>query len=224
MYDTRVERLDSTECCIEVATTTTFVTHTPEDDRWEIAVRHHHTYVAVYELWTPGFRLSDTAQTTIVFPVEVTFYVGFVHTVQTVVVEEFVHAVLTRIVAATDSVHVGLLHQDHVLPDCSHIYATTVYGVCILQVSTLEIYLLAVYPHLVVLDFDVTETKVCVESIFFLAGSIVLHDLYVVQIGSFCRPQFQVCQSVKGHCLFCRLQILCHHHFYGALCYQIASG
>ena len=108
--------------------------------------------------------------------VVVALYVSLVHAVQSVVVEHRIHLSLTRIVAGTNGVHIGLFHQNHVAKHSLHIDGVTIEWVNILGVDTLEEYSLAVYINQFILDGHLSETVFGREYHLFLVASLLAND------------------------------------------------
>ena len=117
-----------------------------------------------------------------------TLNVGLVHTVKTIVVEHCIHFCLTGIVACTHSVHIALLHQKHVAKHSLHINGTSCHGMCILQVSTLEEYTLAIDIYLSALYLDVAETIFRREDVLLFSVCILLRNNNSVKVRSLCCP------------------------------------
>ena len=103
-------------------------------------------------------------------------HVSLVHAVQSVVVEHGIHLSLTRIVAGTDGVHIGLFHQNHVAKHSLHIDGVAIEWVNILGVDTLEEYSLAVYINQFALDGNISETVFGREYHLFLVACLLADD------------------------------------------------
>ena len=87
----------------EVIACAAFVTQRPEDDAGVVAVAQHHAFGAVDHHGFPTFTTRDdfivvALSSAVIVPVFVTFEVGFVHDVKTIVVEHGIHLGLARIV------------------------------------------------------------------------------------------------------------------------------
>ena len=114
VYGARVEFAGGCETGLVVLSVSALVAEAPEDDGRIVAVAYHHADGAVDVLRFPGGDGRD-AGVAVVVPAAVTFHIGLVHDVESVVVEDGVHLGLARIVARTYGVHVGLLHHGHIL-------------------------------------------------------------------------------------------------------------
>ena len=100
---TCIERAHSVVSGDEVVACATFVTQRPEDDAGMVAVAQYHAFGAVNHHGLPSGTTRDdlvvvTLASSVVIPVFVTFEVGFVHDVKTIVVEHGIHLGLARIV------------------------------------------------------------------------------------------------------------------------------
>ena len=114
MYGARVEFAGGCETGLVVLSVSALVAEAPEDDGRIVAVAYHHADGAVDVLRFPGSDGRD-AGVAVVVPAAVTFHIGLVHDVESVVVEDGVHLGLARIMARAYGVHVGLLHHGHIL-------------------------------------------------------------------------------------------------------------
>ena len=88
----------------KVLAATAFVAHAPEDDAGMIAVAKHHALLSVNIHRLP-FRVTTQAV------IGVTFNVGFVHNVESVVIRQGIHAWVIRIMARANRVKVVTFHQ-----------------------------------------------------------------------------------------------------------------
>ena len=124
-------------------------------------------------------------------------------------------------------VDVCQLHKLDVLEHGFNIDSTTLEGMSILGINTLEVYLLTVDVNAMVIgrDFDVTETVLGCESFFFLAICIELSYLNGVEVGVLCTPKLEIRKIIEGYilnqlisCVGCKVE-LC-----GLLGYLCAIG
>ena len=74
----------------------------------------------------------------------------------------------------------------------------------ILGVDAFEENALTVDEDKTVFDFDVAETIFGVEHHFFLTFVVLLCYDNIVEIRRFCRPRFEICQTIERHFCFVR--------------------
>ena len=130
----------------------TLVAEAPEDDAGVVLVALSHAYHAVHEGVVPVGCGSQCA------PESVGLAVGLVHDVHAYGVAQLIPARTVGIVAETDGIDVGLLHQLKVLKHALLCHHTGGIGVVLMAVDTTNLDGLAVDEQLSVLDVDASET------------------------------------------------------------------
>ena len=103
MYHTAIQFLDSLLASHEIAASSTFITHTPEDDAWMIAVAQDHADLTIDIHRLPTLRAAKRV-------IPMTLYISLIHHVETIAVAEFIEIFSVRIMRGTNEVDVGLLH------------------------------------------------------------------------------------------------------------------
>ena len=183
-------------CCIiavgKVTSVASLIAEAPHDDRSVIAVTVYHTLDAVHEGRYPRFHVRDAL-------VGMVLEVGLIAAVETVVVKHGIHAGCVGIVRGTDSVDVVALHEQHILEHRLGGYGTSVDGVCIVAVDTLEEHLLAIDIHERVFDLDVAEAVLGREGHLLASLSILLHHAQGIEVRMLGIPHEGIVQLQTSH-------------------------
>ena len=136
-----------------------------------------------------------------VVPVVVALDVGFVHHVESVIVEHGIHLGLTWIVASTYGVDIGLLHHRHIAQHRLHVDRATMHGVRILCVDSAEIDALTVKIDATIFILNLAESIFRSKGHFLLTIGRHLCHLNGVEIGLFGRPQLHAIDTAKREIL-----------------------
>ena len=153
-----------------------------------------------------------------------TFHIGFVHDIESEVVEHCVHLRLARVVACAHSVYIGLLHHAHIGEHCLHIYGAAVFGMCVLIVHTFEEYTLSVDIHEIAAACDVTETVFCREHHLLSSVGVVLAYDDSVEIRFLGVPRCEACELICRERDALSLVSLGQFNILSHACYRRAVG
>ena len=144
----------------------------------------HH--VADVALQVGQFEVGVLGQCAVAIAHTMALDVGLGYYVESVFVAQLIPTWIVGVVAGAYGVDVELLHDLDVLNHALHRYHIAMVGVELVAVSTLEVYGLTVYEHLIILEFYLAETYLLTNCLNDVA--IYELDVEVVEIGSLCSP------------------------------------